>query len=133
MADLVAILALGLQYAVIILITQLSFRGLLSLWLDAAVFLMLATAGIIVWHKEKYSNNPKEWRKLGVSSVILGFLFFAWDVVLAYLRGYANPFHFPGGLLGLPLTLAVCPGLTMICVAGLARALYLKKICAAPK
>jgi hypothetical protein len=49
------------------------------------------------------------------------------DVLMAWFHGIANPLYFRGELLGIPLTLAVCPDFTMICVAGLVRAPYLNR------
>jgi hypothetical protein len=69
----------------------------------------------------------KQWWKLAVRSVILGIAFLGADVLIALLHGQANPFHFPGGLLGLPLTFLICPVGTIICLAGLARASYMSK------
>jgi hypothetical protein len=54
-------------------------------------------------------------------SVVLGVVFFAIDLLWAYLHGRTNPLNYPAGLLGIPLTVAICPGFTMICAAGLVR------------
>ena len=69
----------------------------------------------------------KQWGNLAVRSVILGVAFLGADALIALLHGQANPFHFPGGLLGLPLTFLICPVGTIICLAGLARASYIGK------
>jgi hypothetical protein len=69
----------------------------------------------------------KRWRRLAVRSVILGIAFFGADLLIALLHGQSNPFHFPGGLLGLPLTFLICPVGTIICLAGLARAYYISR------
>ena len=69
----------------------------------------------------------KQWGRFAVRSVILGGAFFGADLLIALLHGQANPFHFPGGLLGLPLTFLICPVGTIICLAGLARASYISK------
>jgi integral membrane sensor domain MASE1 len=69
----------------------------------------------------------KQWGRLVVRSVVLGIAFFGADLLLALLHGQANPFHFPGGLLGLPLTFLICPGGTIICLVGLVRASYISR------
>jgi hypothetical protein len=69
----------------------------------------------------------KQWGRLAVRSVVLGIGFVGVDILLALLNGQANPFHYPGGLLGLPLTFLICPGGTIICLAGLARASYISR------
>jgi hypothetical protein len=86
--------------------------------------MILASIGIAVWHRETLSQSAREWGRLAVRSVVLGLAFFGGDFLIALFNGHANPFHFPGGLLGLPLTFLICPGATMICLAGLARASY---------
>jgi hypothetical protein len=69
----------------------------------------------------------RQWRRLAIRSVILGIAFFGADILIALLHGQANPFHFPGGLLGLPLTFLICPVGTIICLAGLVRASYINR------
>jgi hypothetical protein len=126
-ADLIAILALGLQYSVIISIIDLYLGTALPFALVMVIFLVLASVGIALWHQEKFSQTVKQWGRFTLSSVVLGIAFFGADLLLAYLHGHPNPLRFPGGLLGLPLTLAVCPGFTLICVAGLVRAFYINR------
>ena len=124
MANLVAITALAVQYVIVILIVDLYSGKVLPLWIELAIFLVLVGVGFVIWDNERFSNR---WMKLARSSVILGVAFLGWDALLGYFNGQPNPFRFRGGLLSIPLTLAVCPGFTMICVAGLLRALYLKR------
>ena len=125
MADLIAISTVGLQYCLIISIVDLYFRKILPLSIVVAIFVILISAGLAVWHKKRSWQTAKQWRKPILLSLIVGVAFFGCDLLLAHLNGQSNPLLFPGGLLGIPLTLAVCPGFTMICVAGLVRALYL--------
>ena len=127
MADLIAILVLGLQYSLIVLIINLYLRTPLPFAVVTIIFLVLASIGIGLWHREKFSQTVKQWERLTVRSVVLGIAFFGADLLLSLLHGQANPLHFPGGLLGLPLTLFVCPGGTIICLAGLVRASYINR------
>lgn len=127
MADLIAILAIGLQYWLIVSIIDFYFGRALSIGIVVAIFAILASVGLAVWHKKKSWQTAKQWRKLILVSLILGVAFFAGDLLLAYLHGQTNPLLFPGGLLGVPLTLAICPGFTIICVAGFVRTLYLNR------
>ncbi len=69
----------------------------------------------------------KHWGRLAVRSVVLGIAFFGADLLIALVQGQAFPFHFVGGMLGLPLTFLICPVGTIICLAGLARAYYISK------
>ncbi len=123
MADLIAIIVLGLQYSLIISIVDLYLPVHLPFGLALVVFLALASLGTAFWHRKKFSRT-KQWGRYTMWSVLLGLTFFGADLLLAYLHGQPNPIHFSGGLLGLPLTFLVCPGGTMVCVAGLVRAFY---------
>ena len=127
MADLIAILALGLQYSLIIVVVNFWFRTALPFVELAIAFLILIIVGLVLWHREEYPQTVKQWWRLAVGSAVLGIGFFGVDFLVALSQGQSNPFHFPGGLLGLPLTLLVCPGGTIICLAGLLRAFYISR------
>ena len=124
MADLIAALAVCVQYAVVI---SLVYRYLWRIPISfvAIMLILLLVSGLIVWHSRKFSGNARRWCKLSAYSIVLGIAFFAWDWLLAYMHGHVNPLRFAGGLLGLPLTVAVCPGATIIAFAGALRATYL--------
>jgi hypothetical protein len=126
-ADLIAILSLGLQYSLIISIIDLYLRTELPLVLVMIGFLALAAIGIAIWHKKKASQSAAAWGKLLVIALILGIGFFGVDLLVALLNGQRNPLHVAGGLLGLPLTVLVFPAFTMICLAGLVRAVYISR------
>ena len=127
MADLIAILAVGLQYWLIFFIVYLCFGNLMPIGGVVAIFAILASVGLAFWHKRESWKTSKQWRKPILASLVLGVFFFAFDSLLGYLDGKTNPFLFGGGLLGIPLTLATCPGFTIICVAGLVRAMYIAR------
>jgi len=127
MADIIAILALGLQYSVIVLVTNSFLRTPLPLVAVTIIFLVLVIIGIALWHRETFAKTVNQWKRLGVRSVGLGIAFFGADFLIALSQGQANPLHFPGGLLGLPLTFLICPGGTIICAAGLVRAFYIDR------
>jgi len=128
MANLIAILTLAILYILIMMVVISFTHSNLGLAAMLAIFIVLAMIGIIVWNLKESSEKTEEWKKLTRASVILGIAFFAGDELLAFLHGQINPLRFAGGLLGLPLTLAVCPGFTLICVAGLVRAHFLTRV-----
>ncbi|MGH9743059.1 MAG: hypothetical protein ACRD51_12000 [Candidatus Acidiferrum sp.] len=131
MADSIAILALGLQYSLILLIINMFFRVPLSFAAATIAFLALAVIGLALWHRKSPPQTVKQWANFAAGSVVLGIAFFGVDLLLAYLNGHTNPLDFPGGLLGLPLTILVCPVATIICLAGLVRAFYISQTAAA--
>lgn len=123
MADLVATLTFGVQYFVIVLVFNFVFGTGVPFVEVAIIFIILASIGIVLWHRQDL-----RWGSLASRSVVLGVAFFAADFLIALLNGQANPLRFPGGLLALPLTLLICPGATMICLAGLVRAFYIRRV-----
>lgn len=127
MADLIGLVTLGLQYSLLVFVANLWFGSTLPFNGIGIIFAVLAVIGMLLWHREKLLPTVKKWRTLAVRSVILGIAFFVVDLVIALLNGQANPLHYPGGLLGLPLTLLICPGGTIICLAGLVRASYISR------
>lgn len=127
MGDLIAIVALGLQYSLIVFVINLWLRTTLPFSTVTISFLILGSIGMVLWHRKKLSQTVKRWGTLAARSVVLGVAFFGVDFLIALLQGQPNPFHFPGGLLGLPLTFLICPGGTIICLAGLVRDLYISR------
>jgi hypothetical protein len=128
MSDLIAILAVGLQYWLIILIIDWYHGRVLPVSISVAVFAILVAVGLALWHRTGPWQTAKQWRRSTIASLILGGAFFAIDLLWAHLHGQTNPLNYPAGLLGIPLTVAICPGFTMICIAGLVRLLYLDKM-----
>jgi hypothetical protein len=133
MADLIAIVVLGLAYSLIVFVIGLWLRTTLPLAEVMIAFLILASIGVVLWHRKKSPQTTKQWGSFAVRSVVLGVAFFGGDVLLALAHGQLNPLRFPGGLLGLPLTFLICPGGTIICLAGLARASYINRKAAGTK
>lgn len=126
MGDSLAIVTLALQYSVIVYASKTWLGFALPFSVVAALFLLLACIGLLLWRREKLSQTWKRWAILAGQSIILGIAFFGADFLIALANGKANPWHFPGGLLGMPVTLLVCPGGTIICLAGVVRAYYLR-------
>jgi len=119
MEDFIAIFVLAIECGMAALVTHYAGAEIPALaWV--VVFLVLAFVGLGVWQRRDVDG----WRKVAVSSVGLGVLFFGGDVFLAHLDGQRT-FQFRGGPLGLPLTFVTwcC---TMVSTAGFARAHYVK-------
>jgi hypothetical protein len=91
----------------------------------AGFFLVLAVAGPIYWREKKSSDSVAEWGKFIVGSIVVGTFFFGADLLVGHINRQPN--FSATGPFGIFLTLLVCPLFTMICVGGLARALYIHK------
>jgi len=125
--DAIGIVILGAEFALVAFLNyeihfvELPMRSLLPL------FLILALVALMYWHSKESSENVATWAKLTRGSIILGILFYAADLVLGHTFRQPNSPPILGGPLGIVLTVLVCPGLTIVCVAGLARALYINR------
>jgi hypothetical protein len=101
-----------------------------SSWIIISFLFVAASAiSVFFWHNERSLDTPKGWLQLALFSVPIGAIFLGIDILL-------GRFWYPdmpllqvttkvGGLFGIVVTLAVCPGLTFIALAGSARTLFL--------
>ncbi len=124
MADLVAVATLALHYLLVVFLVNSWRAAALPFSIAAISFVILAGIGLLHWHRNELSQPVRRWVTLAVRSVVLGSAFFGADFLIALAHGIANPFRYPGGLLGLPLTFLICPCGTIICLAGVAKAYY---------
>ena len=124
MADSIAVVTLALQDLLVVIFVNSWHGTALLLSIAAISFLILAGIGLLHWHRKEFSQTVRRWVTLAVRSVVLGIAFFGADFLIALAHGVANPFRYPGGLLGLPLTFLICPVGTIISLAGVAEAFY---------
>ncbi len=128
-ADAFGILALSIScIAFVFLIYAFLFPYLPLLYAAVGVFLLLAIMGLITWHRWNYSESVAGWVRLIAGSVFVGGLFFGSDLLWGFVNRRPNILPLDFGLLGIWLTILVCPVFTMICVGGLVRTIYLNKI-----
>lgn len=123
MPDLIAMATVMPQFFMMVFVVNYWRGAALPFSVVTVAFLALASIWL-VWHQKEFSPVAKRWATLTVRSIVVGTAFFAVDLLIAVAHGKANPFHFPGGLLGLPLTFLICPGCTIVCLAGFVRAIY---------
>jgi hypothetical protein len=106
--------------------------GLHLVW-EILTFGFLATGAMYVWHSTKLAetiSEPSEWAATILLSFVLGAVSFGIDMIIGSIN---NPGLSAieagtkaGSPFGFPLTLLLCPGFTVISVAGLIRSLFLK-------
>ena len=128
MADVVGLLVLaGLMVLTISVVPDLGIPT--PFWLF--VYVVLALICWYFWHSDKLPNKTTNWLWFVPGSIVLGGIFFGVDMMIGH-------FNYPDipvvdaakkapGPFGLILTLAVCPGLTIISLASLARSLFASK------
>ena len=92
------------------------------------VFLALAASGMFVWHHRSSPESPIAWVWWACGSVAGGAVFFAIDVLIGHFSYPDLPLleagTKAGGMFGFLATLAICPGATIVCVAGWARSFF---------
>ena len=93
-------------------------------------FIVLASVALYMWHAEKITkqiSKPSEWAATIAASVFLGALSFGCDMLIGVINYPAlAPFRAAtkaGGPFGFGLTVLLCPGLTIVAVAGFVQAL----------
>ena len=81
-------------------------------------------------HPVEHLFEPSEWAMTVVGSVLMAGISFGIDMVIGLIN---NPKLTPieagtraGSPFGFPLTVMLCPGFTMLAIAGLLRALLLR-------
>ena len=95
------------------------------------VYLVLAVTALYRWRNKKAPHTPSGWLILALASVIIGAVYFAIDMILG---GYQHPgtgveaATRVGGMFGFVLTIAVCPGFTMIALSGFTRSLFQSRL-----
>jgi hypothetical protein len=128
LADVVGVLVLGVLVAAAsrLLLPDDGFRfG----WASMA-FALLTFAAISMWHSEKISktiSGPTEWAATVAFSFVLGAASFGIDLMVGSMRGNGlsliQTAEKAGSPFGFPLTVFLCPGLTLVAIAGFVRSL----------
>jgi hypothetical protein len=130
-SDCVGILTIGVQLYLLIrwLVPDDGSRVVLGV----LAYIVIAGLALYLWRKEppvKNLSEPSEWALAIVGSVVLGGVSFGIDMLIGLFN---NPKLSPieagthaGSPFGFPLTVMLCPGFTMIAIAGLLRALVLR-------
>jgi carbon starvation protein CstA len=129
LADAIGLAAVALQTATVVhwLVTDDGYRLLIGF----PGFFALSACALWMWHDEKTAeklSNSNEWAAAVVSSVLMGAVSFAIDVMVG---SWNNPgtsvFQAAAkasGPFGIALTILICPGLTIVTIAGLVRSVF---------
>ncbi len=130
-SDCVGILSIGVQLYLLVrwLVPDDGSRLILGI----LAYIVLAGIALYLWHKEPPVKNllePSQWAMAIVSSVVMSGVSFGIDMLIGLFN---NPKLSPieagtkaGSPFGFPLTVMLCPGFTMLAIAGLMRALMLR-------
>jgi hypothetical protein len=132
--DAVGLAAVGIQfYLLLVWLVPNEDGSRLIVWILG--YILLAGLALYFWHKEPGPNvptEPNEWAGMIGASIVMGGLSFGIDMLVGLMN---HPKLSPieagthaGSPFGFPLTLMICPGFTMIAVAGLLRAAMLSSV-----
>jgi hypothetical protein len=126
MADVVGLLVLAVETAIVVVVFSYRSNPVITF---VIAFLVLAVTALYLWRSEKSPRAAKGWIFFALGSIVVGTLFFAVDIWSGHSAHPNLPLIDAGlhndGFWGFGWTLIVCPGLTMIAIAGAARTLYL--------
>ncbi|MGA9885028.1 MAG: hypothetical protein WBQ34_15045 [Candidatus Acidiferrales bacterium] len=128
-ADVVGVLALGIFAAGAAWVVGRLYGSATGVWSWCLGFPALAIVALFVWHSEKWPHDVGGAFMWSVGSVVIGITFFGIDLMIG--TGFAPnlPIRYAvwqsGGPLGIAATIVVCPGLTLIFLAGTVRELLL--------
>jgi hypothetical protein len=130
-SDCVGILVIGVQ--LFLLVRWLVPNDGSRVILGVLAYIVLAGVALYLWHKDppvKNLSEPSEWAMAIVVSIVMGGVSFGIDMLIGLFN---NPKLSPveagthaGSPFGFPLTVMLCPGFTMLAIAGLLRALMLR-------
>lgn len=91
-------------------------------------FALAAPTALYMWRDSDKSGGPVWWLLMALGSIAIGGVFLLVDVSFGHSKNPDASFWqaalSSGSPFGIVLTILVCPGLTSICLAGAARAVY---------
>ena len=125
--DGVGLVVLAGEFAIAMLLFD---HQLMSFTAWIGLYCIIAIIAIAIWHSEKAPQSSLLWLEMVVGSFVLGLLFFVSDILVGHISHPNLPLieaaqQAPFGFF---LTLATCPGLTIIAIAGLVRIVFGTKL-----
>jgi membrane protease YdiL (CAAX protease family) len=125
-ADVIGLVVLAVQ--LVLIVRWLAADDGFRLGVGVMAYLALAVCALSMWHGEKTAqqlSNSTEWAAAIAVSVLLGAIFFAVDMVVGSTNNPGVSAVEAGTRAGSPfgfvLTILICPGFTMVAVAGFIR------------
>lgn len=121
MATLALLLALVIRFAVDP-----------SEWVETTLlaFAFAAPCALYMWRDSRMSVGPCGWLVAALGSIAVGGIFVLIDVSFGHGKNPSASFSqaalSSGSPFGIVLTVFICPGFTSICLAGAARAAYVR-------
>lgn len=129
--DAIGLLVLALLAGFVAWLVAVVYGKEDAVWAWSLGFPILAVCGVFAWHSDKWPAEPQDILLYALLSIGGGAAFFAIDAVLSTSRYPQLPFReaiwHAGSPFGILLTIAICPGFTLVALAGAARALLVTR------
>jgi hypothetical protein len=131
MADAIGVFVLAVLAAVVAWLLATVYGKENAIWAWSLGFPFLAVSGLIAWHNHKWPTDPQDAFLYALISIPVGLLFLAVDAIVGgsdqpQLK-FRDAIWHAGSPFGIVLTIAICPGFTLVGVAGAARALWVRR------
>jgi len=101
-----------------------------AIWAWSIGFPVLAICALLLWHDKRWPADPQDALQYGLLSIPAGGISLMVDFLVGSSMGPQLPFRYAiwqaGSPFGIILTICICPGFTIVALAGAARGFLLK-------
>ena len=130
-ADAIGILVLAVLAGLVAWLVAAVYGKENAIWAWSVGFPVLAVCSPFAWHNDKWPTEPPDVFLCALVSILVGVLFLAIDAVVGSFDSpqlkFRDAIWHAGSPFGIVLTIAVCPGFTLIGLAGTVRALLVRR------
>jgi hypothetical protein len=130
-ADAIGLLVLAVLAGFVAWLVAVVYSKEDAVWAWSLGFPVLAVCGLFAWHNDKWPTDPRYAFLYALGSILVGAAFVAIDAVVSTSSYPQLPFRdaiwHAGGPFGIVLTIAICPGFTLVGLAGAVRALLVTR------
>ena len=129
-ADATGLLALAALAGVVAWPLAVIYSKSDAIWAWSVGFPILAVSSLIAWHHDKWPTDSGDLLRDALISIPVGTISFMIDAAISTANYPRLAFRYAiwhaGSPFGIPLTIMICPGFTLIALAGIARAALYK-------
>jgi hypothetical protein len=130
-ADAIGILVLAVLAGFVAWLVAAVYGRDNAIWAWILGFPVLAVCSMFAWHNDKWPTDPRDVFLYGLISIPVGTLFLAVDAIVGSSQDpqlkFRDAIWHAGSPFGIVLTIAICPGFTLVGLAGAARALLVAR------
>jgi hypothetical protein len=131
MEDAISVLVLAVLAGVVAWPVGAVYGKENAIWAWSLGLPVLAVCGLFAWHNDKWPADPHDVFVYALISIPVGALSFAIDAIISTSHYpqlmFRDAIWHAGSPFGIVLTIAICPGFTLVGLAGAARTLLVRK------